>query len=97
MRLHAVVAAGECERRDIDAIEDCSSHHYAHLGEYAVRPRWYDLQPLCDQRRRAVEVRLEVNELLFAAAVVGLEAAEARPFRTGVIVAVSVEGGSHTK
>ena len=55
------------------------------------------LQPLRDQRCGAVEVRLEVNELLFAAAVVGLEAAEASPFRTGVIVAVSVEGGSHVK
>ena len=90
MRLHAVVAAGECERRDIDAIEDCSSHHYAHLGEYAVRPRWYDLQPLCDQRRRAVEVRLEVNELLVEAVAVGLEASEAPPFCGDIIVAISV-------
>jgi len=73
------------------------SHGDAHAGKHAMRRCWYYFQPLRDQRCGAVEVRLEVNELLFAAAVVGLEAAEARPFRTGIIVAVSVEGGSHAK
>ena len=74
-------------------IEYSHSHGDAHAGEHAVRRSGHYLQPLRNERLRAVEVRLEVNELLLVAVVVALEAAEKRPCGTGVVVAVSVKGG----
>jgi hypothetical protein len=67
------------------------SHGDAHMGEHAVRTCWHYLQPFRDQCRRAIEERFEVNELLLETVVVRLEAAQARPFCSRIIVKISVE------
>ncbi len=48
------------------------------------------LQPLRDKRSSAVEVWLEINELLFETVAVGLEVAKTGPFGTSIAVAVPV-------
>jgi hypothetical protein len=69
------------------------SHRDAHPGEDAVRRRGHNLQPLRDQRCSAVEVWLEVDELLFETVAVGLETAKTRPFGASIAVAVPVSVG----
>jgi hypothetical protein len=81
------------EHCDGDAWAGGHSHRDAHPGEDAVRRRGHNLQPLHDQRCSAVEVRLQVDELLFETVAVGLEAAKTRPFGASVAVAVPVSVG----
>ncbi len=85
----------QCDAQDEQKRRWQLSHGDAHFRQHAVRRCGHYLQPPGDQRCSAVEVRLEVDELLFEAVVVGLDVSEARPFCSEVIVVVPVREG-HT-